>query len=259
MVAALSSAARPGAYAQLLRAAVAATGLIAATVATDLLAVLLHADRDLWNARTPALVVSLAPLALLSTAAFAAQIRALSALRTAGAVRRAEEDWLGDLARLIPRRFADRLTAPIAVVRRHTVAVLALLALAGGIAMTGAEAIGEGWTSPVLVLTVLAAATGGFYGPGAVANACLHIADTVHREGRLRRALRTASIASAFALPVSTVCRDALWEATGHGPVSTPQTLAGIVAVSDCAVAAAAFALAYALSRSAGPPRLARR
>ena len=248
-------------YVQLLRAAVAATALIAATVATDLLAVLLRADHDLWNTRTPALVVSLVPLALLSTAALAAQIRALSALRTAEAPGRAEEDWLGDLARLIPARFADRLTTPIAFVRRHTDAVLALLALSGGIAMTGAEAIGEGWTSPVLVLTVLAAATGGFYGPGSVANAYLHIADPGHREGRgrVRRALRTAFTAGAFALPVSTVFRDALWEATGHGRVTTPQTLAGIVAVSGCAAAAAVFALAYALSRSGGPTRLARR
>ena len=225
---------------QLLRAASVCTLLVAATTATDWLAVVLGADRPLWNGETRWLILALVPLAALAVAGFLTQWRAAHRLPPRGAGGD-DGDWLDDLAAV-----ADRMAAHlpplrgrrlrfgrgglVPYLRRHVTVITATLSLAAGLALTTAEALGEGWTSPLLVLTGTAIGTGGFLGFGVVCNAVLRIAvprdtGTGHQPavGSARRAARAAAVTGCLALPVAAVLRDAVWSALEfRGRVDSP-------------------------------------
>ena len=228
--------------AQLLRAAFVCTLLVAATIVTDGLAVVLRAAHSRWNDGTPWLVATLAPLAVLAATALVCEARAFRRLPPRDG-HAPGGDWLDDLAvlaetlavRLPPAgaRLAVRFArgGAIEFARRHIMTVAALASLAAGLSIGLTQAVGEHWTSPVLFLTFIAIGTGGFFGLSMICDTVLRI--TVPRDpvstGRVRRSARVAVIAGALALPASAVLRDGIWTTLGrHGQVGDAGGLAMI-------------------------------
>jgi hypothetical protein len=189
------------------RASLVAGALVAATAVTDWIAVVLRADRPLWNGWTPWLIGALAVVTAVTAAAWPVVWRARRRL----ADGEPPGDWLTDLP--LPAK---------AFIRRHIVAIAALASLAAGLAITTAEAVGERWTSPLLYLTAAAIGTGGFFAFSMAANALLHIAvPPAKRRSRLHRAFRFAVVLGAATLPIAAVLRDEIWP-----PVDSPERFA---------------------------------
>lgn len=249
--------------AQLLRAAVVCTLLVAATIVADGLAVVLRADHSLWNDGTPWLVAALAPLAVLVAAALACEARAFRRLpprdgHTPGG------DWLDDLAVLVETlavrlppagaRLAVRFArgGAIEFARGHIVAVAALASLTADLPISVAQALGEHWTSPVLFLTFVAIGTGGFFAFSMICDTVLRIA--VPRRpanaGRVRRSARVAVIAGSLALPASAVLRDGIWTALGlHGEIGNAGQLAVITFSGGLSTAVLVFGAMLVIAR----------
>jgi hypothetical protein len=251
---------------QLLRAAFVCSLLVAATVGTDALAVVLREDHSRWNEGTPWLVAVLVPLAVLAVAALACEARAFRRLPPRSG-HAPGGDWLDDLAvlaetiavRLPPAgaRLAVRFArgGAIEFTRVHIVAVAALASLAAGLAIGLMQALGEHWTSPVLFLTFVAMGTGGFFAFSMICDTVLRI--TVPRgpasTGRVRRSARAALIAGALALPASAVLRDGIWTALGlHGEVGDAGQLALITFSGGLATAVLVFGATLAIRPGRG-------
>jgi hypothetical protein len=189
------------------RASLVAGALVGATAVTDWIAVALRADRPLWNGWTPWLIGALT----LVTAATAVTLPVVWRARRRLTGAEPHGDWLADLP--LPAK---------AFIRRHIVAIAALASLAAGLAITTAEAVGEGWTSPLLFLTGVAIGAGGLFAFSMATNALLHVAvPPAKRRSRLHRALRFAVVLGAAALPVAAVLRDDIWP-----PVDSPERFA---------------------------------
>jgi hypothetical protein len=225
---------------QLVRAAVVCTTLVAATLGADWVAVAVGAERDAWNGTTGWLTGALSVLTCLAAAGYAAGWRALRRLPRPACGEGPEGDWLDDLLRA-GESLAGRLTGTprqpaggtrvVRFVRGHVPATAAGLGLAAGLAITTAEAVGEGWTSPLLFLTGTAIGTGGFYALGILCNAALHVVrpTTTAPRTMLHRAGHLALLAAAAALPVAAVLRDDIWRAAGlAGEVDSPERFAGV-------------------------------
>ena len=195
---------------QIGRACLVSSALVALTVLTDAIAVVLASDRIRWDAKTPWFVASLVPLALLAAVPFALY-RRLSPAESG--------DWLDDLAELVRRTTGRQLDRQIGFVREHIIVFAVLLsALAGGGA-AAAQALGEGGESLLLFGTSALVGFGGFLAFCLIANAVLHIAGpsrTGPPEGRFRRATRIAVTCGALALPAAAVLRDPIWRLFGH-------------------------------------------
>jgi hypothetical protein len=121
---------------------------------------------------------------------------------------RSDGDWLDDLAQLVDQVFSARtldLRGPIALPRRHVVAFAAAASLLGGLAMTGAQAIGEGWTDPVPI------GTGRLLAFCLVSGAAPHT--TVPR--RNRGPAWVVAVATSVGLPASAVPRGDIYGVLG--------------------------------------------
>ncbi|WP_410586717.1 hypothetical protein [Amycolatopsis sp. lyj-23] len=241
---------------QIARACLVSAALVALTVLTDVVAVLLAADRDRWDTRTPWLVASLLPLALLAGACFALHRTALRRLpHTASG--RPDGDWLDDLAELVRRTTGGRLDRPIGFVRDHIVAFAVLLSALAGFGVASMQALGEGGESPLLFGMSVLVGFGGFLAFCLIANAVLHIAEprgqTGQPAGRLRKATRVAVIAGALALPAAAVLRDRIWQLLGHhAEVDSVGTYAGITVITAAATGLLVFGAAAALPSRGG-------
>jgi hypothetical protein len=258
---------------QLLKAATVNAALIGATVVTDWIAVIVGADRPLWNAGTPWLVASLVPLTIVVTTMQLMVFRAFRRMPQQHS-QPPEGDWLDDLKALVimianpfalsVRRFAARFAhgSAIEFVRRHIVAFALGLSLLASLGTTTLEAVGEGWSSPLLFVTAAAIGVGGFFAFCLVANTVLHIA--VPRSGAPRRsrtadaarhAVRDSIVGGALALPISAVFREYIWAGLGHDEeVTSVGVFAGIVGVSTVIAAAVVFVIRVVHHRMAGSP-----
>ncbi len=232
---------------QLLRAAFVVTLLAAVTVAVDWLAVALRADRRLWDQGTSWLIIALVPLTAALTASLLLQRLAFRRLpsRDRG---RPDGDWLDDLGSVVHG------PAVIGIVRDHIVALTVAGSVVAGLLVTAAQAISEGWTSPVLFLTMTAAVAGGFFALALLSVIVLQVAvprkDAMRRPtGRLRRAAGTAALIGFISLPVSAVLRAGIWTAIGQtGEVGSPIRLMAVTAVSALVAASLAFAVSVSIS-----------
>lgn len=250
---------------QLLDAARLSVALVGATVLTDWAAVTLRADRTLWDQETRWMIAALVPLTVGVCAAFVLLRRARGRL-PAGDRRSKDGDWLDDLVVLALRltsllpgqgqALTARLLSGAATdgIRRHIVAVAATASLAAGLAHSGAEAIGEGWTSPMLFVLSLGVASGGYFAFCMCCNAVLRIAvpraaDADASSGTRARAGRHAAVAASLAMPVSLGMRGVLWHVIGQ---SGPLDSAGKAAALGFTSAAAAGVVAFGASIARG-------
>jgi dienelactone hydrolase len=221
---------------QVLKAALVCTLLVAATVLTDWLAVIVRADHRLWNDGTPWLVAALAALTLAAAVAVALQRRAFRRL-PAHDGREPGGDWLDDLS----------LGGATDVVRRHIHVFAAVASIAAALLITTVQAFGEGWNDPLLFLTEAAIEAGGFFGFAVICNSILRIA--APGPVRARRAPRAALTAGALAMPAAAALRDDIWPLLGDGgQVETTPQLAAVTVTG----AVASALLAYAVSSMFG-------
>ncbi len=242
---------------QLARGCLVSSALVALTVLTDVVATVLAADRDRWDAKTPGLIASLVPLALLAAASFALHRTALRQLPQTESGR-PDGDWLDDLAELVHRVARVRIDRPLGFVRDHIVASAVLLSALAGIGVASMQALGEGGETPLLYGMSVLVAFGGFLAFCLISNAVLHIAvprgAESARPGRIRRAARVAVIAGALTLPAAAVLRDRIWQLLGHrAEVDSVGTYASITLITALLIGLLAFAAA------AGMPRGGRR
>ncbi|MDH6708240.1 cytochrome bd-type quinol oxidase subunit 2 [Kitasatospora sp. MAA19] len=243
---------------QLLRVSLVCTLLVAATVAADWAAVAAHADRELWNHGTPWLIASLLPLTGVVAAVLLLHRRAVRLLpRTPGeGRRRADGDWLDDLAPLVDaltarhpravRTLAARIrhSSTIGFVRRHFTALAAAVGLAAGLLVATGLASGEDWPGAPLFAIETAVFAGGTFAFLMICNGVLRLAmpTTVSAP---RRAARTAATATAAVAPVSLALRDALWRALGFGgQVHSLGQWAAVTLAGALLIGAIAFAVA---------------
>ncbi|WP_285584846.1 alpha/beta hydrolase family protein [Actinoallomurus iriomotensis] len=216
--------------AQLLRAALVCTLLVAATVVTDWLAVTVRADHRLWNHATPWLIAALVPLTAAVAVGLLTQRWAFRRLPPRDA-RGPEGDWLDDLPALTEasrtaRRIAGALSRDdvISFGRRHVLTLAAAAALVIGLMLSTGMTLGEHWTDPLLFATATAIGAGGFFGLFMVCNKALRIivphangSTPSARPGRVRRSARIAAVAGALALPTFAVLRGGIRPMLGGG------------------------------------------
>ncbi|MFF3559630.1 hypothetical protein ACFYXS_06275 [Streptomyces sp. NPDC002574] len=237
---------------QMLRGALAATVLIAATVLTDWTAVAAGADRHAWTGTTHWLIGSLAVLTGSTLAVWATVRWALRLVLVASSPGR-EGDWLDDLPLPVPPRL-------VRMARQHVVGVLAGLALFSGLAVTTMQAVGEDWTSPVLFVTSTAIGAGGFFALGTICNAFLHIARPAPGTARpatgVGRAGRLAVVAAALGLPAAAVLRDGVWSVTGlAGAVDSPGRFAAVTFGGATVIGLLVFSAVLTTARGTGHGR----
>ncbi|MCO6006900.1 hypothetical protein NE236_18085 [Actinoallomurus purpureus] len=257
--------------AQLLRAALVCTLLVAATVLTDWLAVTVRADHRLWNHGTPWLIAALVPLTAAVAAGLLTQRRAFRRLPPRDA-RGPEGDWLDDLPALteaaatpLPRtgrRLAGVLGRDdvIRFARRHVVMLAAAAALVTGLLLSIGETLGEHWTDPLLFATATAIGAGGFFALFMVCNKALRVVvpqanDEMPsaRPGRARRSARITAVAGALALPTSAVLRGSIRPMLGGGGrLPERVTLTTITFTGAATTTLVVFGTVLILSRPAG-------
>ncbi|WP_152627851.1 hypothetical protein [Streptacidiphilus neutrinimicus] len=252
---------------QLLRAWGLCAGLIATTALTDWTAVALRADRDLWSSMTPWVVASLM-VPTTATAVAGARILRAHQLLPPGPGGHGDGpvagDWLDDLAPMF-RALTMHLPAPLTravdrvvthqrfasavrFTRRHIVGLAGTAAVLGGALLAAAEAVGEGWTDPLLWLTAAFVHAGGFFAFAMLCNTTLSIAvprANGRPRGPARAAAHRAITAAALAVPLTGALRAPLRPLIG--PTDTVPALAELVLTGAATAGALTFVVALAL------------
>jgi hypothetical protein len=159
----------------------------------------------------------------------------------------------GPLTRLLDR---PAFASGTGFARRHIVALAATAALTCGVLLALAQAVGEGWTDPLLTLTAAVVFSGGFFAFAMLCNAALAVA--IPRDGvsggPLGRAARHALTAAALAAPASVGFRGPLGPLVGA--VDSVHAFAVHVFTSCAVTGAVTFGVSYGLSavrRQPGP------
>lgn len=139
-------------------------------------------------------------------------------------------DWLGDavfLCRRIP--VLRRWVGPDAAlwVRRRAMTVFVTLSTLAAAAVTGAQAIGERWTDPLLIAWFLVVAATSNLAFCVISNA---VAGFIARPPRTRprRIAEASAVAGCVAISVTTAFRDALWPVFGTGSLTSVPALAAL-------------------------------
>ncbi|MCD9876449.1 hypothetical protein [Streptomyces guryensis] len=212
---------------QTVRAAGAMTTLIGLTVVSEWAAVI---------ARTPAVVAGRWPSVLVSGLVACSILTAVSAVllvrwrRGRGPSGRWRYDWLGDavfVCRRIPvlRRWAGPDAA--VGVRRRAMTVFVTLSMLAAVAVTAAQAVGERWTDPLLIVWFLIVVATSDLAFCVISNA---VAGFIARPPRTRRRriAEASVVAGCIAISVATAFRDALWHVFGTGLLTSVPAVAAL-------------------------------
>ncbi|GAB2443632.1 hypothetical protein [Nocardia tengchongensis] len=241
--------------AQLVRAATATTGLVAVTVASDWIAVVVGANHAVWTKpTTPVLIGALAVLTAATAAGLMVQRKAVRQLLPD---RSHDGDWLDDIEPLATRLWGGRaVVGPVcyrsitAFIRRHDIAVPAAAAMAAGTAIAGLQAHGEKWTDPTLVLFAVVVATSGFFGMAMLVNHLIVFITPASPLNRKGRAVRAAVTAAALGIPAAVAVRATLFYLLGGVIGHTPSGLLLLVTGCGVIVGTLTFAVGMASARS---------
>lgn len=168
-----------------------------------------------------------------------------------GSAARWQHDWLSDvvlLCRQIPvlRRWAGPQL--VTWVRRHAMSVFVGLSALAGLVITGAQALGEDTTDPVIIVWFLIVETSSNLAFCLISNA---VAGFIARPPRTlgRSITETSVVAGSLATLVAIAFHDSLWPAFTTGPLTTT----GLVSFTLGAGVAVSFVTAVLLH--ARPPR----
>lgn len=227
---------RPDRARQMMRATGAMTALAGLTVAFEWAAVAARAHRSSWNGWTWLLIAGLATCSLLLAVAAALLVRGR---RPRGLSAGWRYDWLGDVVLLcgrlpVVRRWATRRAA--AWVRGHAMTVFTAASALAAVAVTGAQAAGERWTSPLLIGWAVVVEMTAFLAFCVISNA---LAGFIARPpgGRARRAAETAVVSGGVALHVAVAFHAALWRLIHGGQLTSVPDLAGLTLGAGAATA----------------------
>jgi hypothetical protein len=250
----------PGGYdrgRQLVRAAAVMTALAGLTTVCEWVAVAVRAHRSSWSGRTGLLIAGLAVQTLLLAVAAGRLARRRQPRGTPGGWR---HDWLADVTEacaLIPvvRRWPARQMA--AWVRSHAMRVFTSASLLAAAGVTGALAVGERWTSPLLIGWAVTAETAAFLAFCVISNA---VACFIARPPRspARRAAEAAVVSGGVVVQLAIAFHDPLWHLVRGRPLTSAADLAVLTLGPGAAAAltAAAFQLwrLRRLRRTPGAP-----
>lgn len=236
---------------QTVRAAGAMTTLIGLALAFEWAAVIVGAHASSWNTWTSLLISGLAAASVLTVAVTAMLVRGR---RPRGSARRWRHDWLGDVVVLCERiPVLRRWAAPEAVVwvRRRAMTVFVALSVLAAVGITGAQAIGERWTNPLLIAWMLAVETTSYLAFCVIGNA---VAGFIARPARtrLRRIAETSVIAGCVAIHLATAFRDALWP--GSRPLTSVPALVAFTLGAGLITSVFTVGIRLALSCRTDPP-----
>ena len=206
---------------QTVRAAGAMVTLVGLTVVSEWAAVIAGTPAPSSGRWTSVLIGGLVVNSVLAVVAAVLLGRCRRRSRLAGGWR---SDWLGDtvfLCRRIP--VLRRWVGPDAAVwvRRRAMTVFVTLSTLSAAVITGAQAIGEGLTDPLLIAWVLFVAATSDLAFCVISNA---VAGFIARPPRTRprRVAEASAVAGCVAISVATAFRDALWPMFGTGSLSVP-------------------------------------
>lgn len=212
---------------QTVRAAGAMVTLVGLTVVSEWAAVIATTSASSSGTWASVLIGGLVVNSLLTAVAAVSLGRRPRPRRSAGGPR---NDWLGDavfLCRRIPvlRRWAG----PDAMVwvRRRAMTVFVTLSTLAAAALTGAQAIGERWTDPLLIAWFLVVAATSNLAFCVISNA---VAGFIARppRARPRRIAEASAVAGCVAISAATAFRDALWAVFGTGSLTSVPALAAL-------------------------------
>lgn len=209
---------------QTVRAAGTMVVLIGLTVGSEWVAVIAGAPAASSGTWASVLVGGLVVNSVLTVAVAVSLVRCRRGHGRAGAWR---HDWLGDavfVCRRVPalrRRVgpdtADRM-------RRRAMTVFVTLSTLAAAAVTGAQAVGERWTDPLLIAWMLIVVATSNLAFCVISNA---VAGFVARppRSRPRRVAEASIVAGCVAISVATAFRDALWRGFGAGSLTSVPAL----------------------------------
>ncbi|MGJ5755192.1 hypothetical protein FB563_3407 [Streptomyces puniciscabiei] len=212
---------------QTVRAAGAMVTLAGLTVVCEWVAVVARTPASSSGTWASVLIGGLVVTSVLTVAVAVLLVRGHRGHGPAGPWR---HDWLGDavfLCRRIP--VLRRRVGPDAAlwVRRRAMTVFVTLSTLAAAALTSAQAIGEGWTDPLLTGWFLVVAATSNLAFCVISNA---VAGFIARPARTRprRITEASAVAGCVAISVSTAFRDALWPVFGTGTLTSVPALAAL-------------------------------
>ena len=237
---------------QTARAAGLMTALAGLTAAFEWAALAGGRHRSAWDAWTAVLVGGLAVTSVLAVSASVLLVRGR---RPRGSARGWRHDWLGDAVLLGGRvPVLGRWLGPEAAAwtRERAWPVFVALSLLASAALTAAQAVGERWTDPLLVVWMLGVGTASNLAFCVISNA---LAGFVARppRSRMRRVTEFSVVTGCVTVQLVMAFRDPLWSALAGGPLTSVPAL---TALTFGAGAAASFLCAVLLlaRRPAAPP-----
>lgn len=212
---------------QTVRAAGAMVTLIGLTVGSEWAAVIARTPPSSSGPWASILISGLVVNSVLTLAIAVLLMRGHRGHGSAGPWR---HDWLGDalfLCRRIP--VLRRWVGPYAAVwvRRRAMTVFVTLSTLAAAALTSAQAVGEGWTDPLLIAWFLVVTATSNLAFCAISNA---VAGFIAQRPRTwtRRIAEASAVAGCVAISVATAFRDALWPVFGTGPLTSVPALAAL-------------------------------
>ncbi|MER6568671.1 hypothetical protein ABT288_21440 [Streptomyces sp. NPDC001093] len=230
---------------QTVRAAGAMVTLVGLTVVSEWAAVIARTPASSSGTWASVLIGGLVVNSVLTMAIAVLLVRGHRGQGSAGPWR---HDWLGDavfVCRRIP--VLRRWVGPDAAdrVRRRAMTVFVALSTLAAAAITGAQAIGERWTDPLLIawfLIVVATSNLAFC---VISNA---VAGFIARPARprTRRIAEASAVAGCVAISAATAFRDALWPVFGTGSLTSVPALAALTLGAGLATSLVTAALLLA-------------
>ncbi|MHB6904168.1 hypothetical protein [Streptomyces sp. DB-54] len=240
---------------QTMRAAGVMTTLVGLTLAFEWVAVIARTPSS-FSGWASVLISGLVVNSVLTVPAVLLLVRCR---RRPGSSRSRRQDWLGDVVfvcRRIPVLRAWAEADAVDWVRRRAMTVFVVVSTLAAAAITGAQAIGEHWTDPLLITWMLIVVATSDLAFCVISNA---IAGFITRppRTRTRRIAEAAMVAGCVAISVATAFRDALWSVLGTGTLTSVPALAALTLGAGAAtsVIAAALLLARFPQGPSGPGR----
>ncbi len=230
---------------QMLRGAGVLVGVITIAAGFQWAAVASGRHARTWDTAT---ALQIAGSSVVTVAAVAVAV-ALVTARTAGPAQWST-DWLGDAALLVARvpwvDGAAVIADGVAWIRPRAIRVFAGVSVVVALPIVAAQALGEQWTDPVLIVWALIVLTATIFTFCVIANALAGIVSRPPRS-RARRNAEWSLVGGCLAIQVSEAFHDQIWQAlTGH-PAGTVAALLALTAGSGL-IGAAACAAVTALS-----------
>lgn len=234
---------------QTVRAAGVMMALIGLTLAFEWAAVIGGANPSPPGAWTS---LQVGGLAVVSVLAVWGPVLLVRCRRPRGLSAQWRSDWLGDVV-LVCRRIPvlRNWATPeiVAWVRGHAMTVFVALSALAGLAITSAQAIGEGMTDPVIIIWFMIVATSSNLAFCVISNA---IAGFIARPSRTRaRSItETSVVAGCLATLTAIAFHNPLWSVFTAGP---PTTAALVSLTLGAGVVVSLATAALPLARQPGP------